>query len=90
VLNPAAIVIDPEKIRRFDRARCTYHTMFYRANNTLDAHRKGDPPAAGKADRRGGAGVDENAAGRRPGGPISNHVHLMVESRSGLPARLRP
>jgi hypothetical protein len=62
VLNPAAIVIDPEKIRRFDRARCTYQMMFYRGKKTLDDHRKGDAHAAGNAGRRGRAGRDENAA----------------------------
>jgi hypothetical protein len=69
VLNPAAIVIDPEKITRYDRARCTYQMMFYRANNTLDAHRDGHAPAAGKPGRRGGAGRDENAAAPPARGP---------------------
>jgi hypothetical protein len=40
VLNPAAIVIDPEKAQRFDRAQKNYQSTFYRAFNALEAHRK--------------------------------------------------
>jgi hypothetical protein len=41
VLNPAAIVIDPEKAQRFDRAQKNYQATFYRAFRALEAHRKG-------------------------------------------------
>jgi hypothetical protein len=58
VLNPAAIVIDPEKVKRFDRARCNYQMMFYRGNNTLEAHRRGEAPA--KATSRAARGPDIN------------------------------
>jgi hypothetical protein len=40
VLNPAALVIDPEKAQRFDRAQKNYQSTFYRAFNALEAHRK--------------------------------------------------
>jgi hypothetical protein len=58
VLNPAAIVIDPEKIKRYDRARCTYQMMYFRAKKTLDDHREGDAPA--QATSRAARGPDIN------------------------------
>jgi hypothetical protein len=45
VLNPAAIVIDPEKAKRFDRAQKNYQSTFYRAFNALEAHRKREAAA---------------------------------------------
>jgi hypothetical protein len=50
VLNPAAIVIDPEKAQRFDRAPKNYQSTFYRAFNALEAHRKRE--AAARAARQ--------------------------------------
>jgi hypothetical protein len=61
VLNPAAIVIEPEKIKRFDRARCNYQTTFYRGKNGLEAKRKAEAAAAGKSGGGGGADRKENA-----------------------------
>jgi hypothetical protein len=53
VLNPAAIVMDPERAKRFDRARSNYQSTFYRALNALEAHRKAAAAANQKPPRLG-------------------------------------
>jgi hypothetical protein len=72
LLNPAAIVIEPEKAKRYDRARSQYQSTVYRALNALETRRKGAAPVPGKpprpgaerADSRDGADRDEDAAAR--------------------------
>jgi hypothetical protein len=77
VLNPAAIVMDPEKAKRFERARSNYQSTYYRAKNALEAGRKGETPVnkkpprpgAERTDQRDGADRDENAAAGAARGP---------------------
>jgi hypothetical protein len=77
LLNPAAIVIEPEKAKRYDRARSQYQSTVYRALNALETRRKGAAPVPGKpsrpsaeaADSRAGADRDDNAAARAARGP---------------------
>jgi hypothetical protein len=72
VLNPAAIVLDPDSVKRFDRARNNYQSTYYKAWNALEAHRKRDaarhpnPPREGADpdDRRDHKEHDEDASAR--------------------------
>jgi hypothetical protein len=63
VLNPAALVIDPEKAKRFERAQKNYQSTFYRAHAALEAHRKRQPPSP-----PGGEGARRADEGEIPAG----------------------
>jgi hypothetical protein len=77
--DPAAIVMDPEEAKRYQRAASEYQSTFYRASKELRTRRKEEAAAeskqemgtnAGRADRRGSARSEPNDApfenARRP------------------------
>jgi hypothetical protein len=68
VLNPAAIVIDPEKAQRLDRAQKNYQSTFYRAQNALEAHHKraSPSPPRGEGARRADQGEIPPRSAREP------------------------
>jgi hypothetical protein len=86
VLNPAAIVIDPEAIKRLDRARCNYQTTFYRGKNGLEAKRKGEALAAARRpDIKPPAPDGESAA--RPSGAPPAATEVLGQQPDGAPGQ---
>jgi hypothetical protein len=86
VLNPAAVVIDPEKAQRFDRAQKNYQSTFYRAFNALEAHRKREAAtrSAREPDIKPPAPDGGIAAG--PSGAREAVTEVVCETRDGVPA----
>jgi hypothetical protein len=86
VLNPAAIVIDPEKAKRLDRAQKNYQSTFYRAHSALEAHRKREAAArpAREPDIKPPASDSESAA--RPCGASARMTQAVGDTLDGASA----
>jgi hypothetical protein len=86
VLNPAALVIDPEKARRFERAQKNYQSTFYRAHAALEAHRKRTAAAGAAREPDIKPPATDGASAAGPSAAPAAVTQVVGETPDGAPA----